>query len=1132
MSLLEPSIEPGTVVAERFVIERLAGAGGMGRVYAAQDRTDGSTIALKLLHGFAQDESGRFRREAEVLRALDHPGIVRYVAHGETRGVPFLAMEWLDGEDLGERIARGRVPIEDTIALARAVADALGAAHAIGIVHRDVKSSNVRLTARGPVLVDFGIARAPDFGAASITQTGVLIGTPLTMSPEQARGRRDVDARADVFSLGCVLYECITGVAPFAARSTVAVLARILLDEVAPLSSLREGVPPAVDAIVRRMLEKDPDARPPNAAAVRDLFDRFGAGLSMTPPAPERRGLSLAENRYATCVVLRAAHALDATMAADRTIADPIALRDIAGTHGALLEKLADGSIVAVVLGGTREEQAARGARCALALRDATGLATAVAAGRATTGAQIPVGDAIDRALAALELAEAGAVATDETTSKLLTGRFVIEGRGGRTRVVGASSGVRFAVRGRSTPFVGRKREVASLAALVDEALDEGSPRAALVLATAGLGKSRLALELETRVRESRPDARCVSLTADDALASSPNAFARALTRALARDASLAELPSDLAPFARDLAALELSPDDEALVGLLRRDSTARRARHARALTAVFDLASRSGLALILDDAQWIDGASASLIDDALASAASRGIAVVALARPEGTPLFSGRVVEELRLSALASRASEELARHILGSGADDASLAHAVAAAAGHPLLLEEILRAGHGEAGDDVVALVQGRIAQLEPAARLVLRAASVLGVRASEAAIASLVNRDRAGAASAIDACVRAELLDRVRAPAGSDPAVAFRHALMRDAAYSMLTEEDRALGHKLALAWLEGAGEPDRLVLAEHAIRAARTDTDRAEAADRLVAASHASPRAVDALAMLERAQKLGESAGSAGERTLATVARQRAFWIGREGARVAAGARLSDEITRGRAAGDVRTLVAALPTRAWIYAATGRPADAARDLDEAAALVADDIDRFHVLKGRSIVAFFLGDIEEAIQLTDDAVAGATALGMKRERATYMHNAAEWRVRLGRFDEAEELLATSSSEATACGEAAIVVLNAALRGYVRAVRVGVALPEAELDEMKLAGDRFGSVGVAWEEATVRFFHAHAVAESRNPERARAAFETLAVDARRLELPTYVEAAERALNALDRGERPSLR
>jgi serine/threonine protein kinase len=183
-------VQPAEVIADRFEIQRLAGSGGMASVFLATDRRSGDPIALKMVLGEAEPEAvERFVLESRVLAQLSHPGIVRYVSHGRVDGRLFLAMEWLDGVTLSQRLASTGLTIDESIAVVRQVAEALGVAHRQGIVHRDVKPGNIFLVG-GDVakvkLLDFGIARLRST-AAGVTQTGVVIGTPGYMAPEQAR---------------------------------------------------------------------------------------------------------------------------------------------------------------------------------------------------------------------------------------------------------------------------------------------------------------------------------------------------------------------------------------------------------------------------------------------------------------------------------------------------------------------------------------------------------------------------------------------------------------------------------------------------------------------------------------------------------------------------------------------------------------------------------------------------------------------------------------------------------------------------------------------------------------------------------------------------------------------------------
>jgi Tfp pilus assembly protein PilF len=264
------SAELGSIVDGRFFLETVAGSGGMGRVYSAIDLRANTRIALKRV----DVDDVRFAREARVLAELAHPAIVRHVADGRCDdGSRYLAMEWLEGEDLAQRLKRGPLSIEETIALGTRVSDALAAAHEAGIVHRDIKPSNLFLVG-GRVadvkIVDFGLARAPATETVR-TRTGSFLGTPGYMAPEQARGE-SIGPTADVFALGCVLYECLTGERAFKGTHLVAVLSNLLTGATPRPRARVPRVPRALDALVVRMLSRQPSQRPANGSeVVREL---------------------------------------------------------------------------------------------------------------------------------------------------------------------------------------------------------------------------------------------------------------------------------------------------------------------------------------------------------------------------------------------------------------------------------------------------------------------------------------------------------------------------------------------------------------------------------------------------------------------------------------------------------------------------------------------------------------------------------------------------------------------------------------------------------------------------------------------------------------------------------------------
>ncbi|MEJ7730554.1 MAG: serine/threonine-protein kinase [Polyangiaceae bacterium] len=283
-------LEPGAVVAERFEVERLAGRGGAGAVFRARDRQSREWVALKVLRGQDRLHRSRFAREAAILAELRHPAVVRYVAHGEAEAGVWLAMEWLEGETLSARLGRGKLAPAEALALCADVAGALAAAHARGIVHRDLKPSNLFLVgglagaAPRVRVLDFGVARLL---AQPMTRTGAIIGTPGYMAPEQVRGASEVDARADLFALGCVLFECLTGKRAFGGDQAMPILLRILLEEPPRLCDVDADLPEVLDALLVRLLAKAPADRP---ASAREVLAELGRIAQSGAGGDRRRG--------------------------------------------------------------------------------------------------------------------------------------------------------------------------------------------------------------------------------------------------------------------------------------------------------------------------------------------------------------------------------------------------------------------------------------------------------------------------------------------------------------------------------------------------------------------------------------------------------------------------------------------------------------------------------------------------------------------------------------------------------------------------------------------------------------------------------------------------------------------------
>jgi serine/threonine protein kinase len=274
---------------------RQLGEGGMGVVFEAEDARLKRKVALKVMRPeAAAHPQGRARilREAEAVAALSHDHIVTILDVGEERGVPFFVMPLLQGESLQERLARHRLmPVAEAVLVGREVAEGLAAAHAAGLIHRDVKPGNVWLEAPNDrvKLLDFGLARAAA-GDARLTRTGAVLGTPAFMAPEQAGGKPG--HRADLFSQGAVLYEMLTGRRPFPGETVMEVLAAVLRERPPAPASVNPTVPAALSALVMALLEREPGQRPATARQVAALLREAGPTATVPPPLPQAARLS------------------------------------------------------------------------------------------------------------------------------------------------------------------------------------------------------------------------------------------------------------------------------------------------------------------------------------------------------------------------------------------------------------------------------------------------------------------------------------------------------------------------------------------------------------------------------------------------------------------------------------------------------------------------------------------------------------------------------------------------------------------------------------------------------------------------------------------------------------------------
>ena len=833
------------------------GAGGMGAVYRATDRVDGGRVAVKLT--VATTGLARALREAEALQTLVHPQIVRYVDHGRAPGGElYLVMEWLEGEDLAARLARAPLTLRESVDVTRRVAEALGFAHARGLIHRDVKPGNVFLVEGDPSRVkvlDFGLARAGV--STELTQAGILVGTPAYMAPEQARGASALDARVDVFALGCMLFKCITGRSPFLANDLVAVLAKVLIEDPPHLQDLRPDVPRELDALVWRMLAKDPAMRPDDGHEVAEALATLHVGeghveIAFPPSVASAPMLTDAEQRIVSVIVTsRPLGADEATLVSEASSvhSTPEGLESIAEGFGARYERLLDGTVVVTMLGERNViDQAERAARCAMAFRAALpttpiGLAT----GRGELSGSSLVGEAIDRAVRLMNGAARAGVVVDEITAGLLSARFETQSDSG-TWLVGerdASEDARLLM-GKRTPCVGRERELGMLQALYEDCVVESASRVAVVLASAGVGKSRLRHEWLRRLGVEK-DRTEVWLARGDSLAagSSLGMLGQLVRRALGDPKTPAALTERVVRVVPASEAMRVAEFLGELLGVTFPDTpqlhAARKDRRLMGdqLRSAFEAwlkaeCTAHPVVLVLEDLHWGDVSTVRFLEAALRTCADLPLLVVAFARPEAMDIFPNLFTERggqtIRLGDLTRRASENLIRHVLGVHTEKDVVDRLVDRAAGNALYLEEILRAwseGRGERlPDTVLAMMQARLEGFGADERRVLRAASIFGETFWEDGVVDLLGETSATEVRGwLALLVEREAMSR-RTESRIDGAreLVFRHALFREAAYAMLTKQDREAGHLRAAEWLERAGENDCAALAEHFERA--------------------------------------------------------------------------------------------------------------------------------------------------------------------------------------------------------------------------------------------------------------------------------------------------------------------
>lgn len=848
---------------DRFTVDARVGGGASGDIFKATDETNGKIVALKVLRNTATEaEQARFKREIAVIADLRHPNIVDYVSHGVwTDGRLFLAMEWLDGEDLSKRQRRAPLGTRDAVEVIRRAAQALAAIHSRGIVHRDLKLSNLFLVrGRGTAvkLIDFGVVK-PQGPDEFETEVGTILGTPHYMAPEQARGV-DVDARADVYSLGSVLFRLLTGRNVFETEHVIALLGRLVLEDPPRPSQFRFDIPEKLDAVVHRAISRNREERYENAGEFARALARVGALNNdapqversasqvrpRTPPAreentgttgnrPTRPGLRM---RRVVAVML---YDLGET-SIDRSIGD--SLTDIAG-EDVRIEPLAGGKTVAVLgVEHSRGDEVMRAARAALQmLAEYPDARAVVSTGHAVMARSNLAGEALDRAAAQLQRASSGTVRLDMHAAAALERRFEIQRDGDGANLLREDPRdlAPRKVLGKPTPTVGREKEIAELQGIYSSMLGDSFPRAAIVLGATGIGKTRVLSELTQRLDLAPVPPEVLLCRGDSHGGTSVSALGKALrvTMGVKDGAPIREqvqlvkryvrsrLPRSLhflAAFMGELVGVPFPDQSDEPLRAARANDQLMQSRIRMALEAYFRTqAGRIPQVLMLDDAHAADDTSVELIDWILACPDIR-FSVFAFAQPEidnrRPNMWGSARTARLTLEPIADSMAERIVQAALPD-LPETKRGELVRRAAGNPLVLEELVRCvgeGRDELPLTVQAMVQLRLDRLDKNVREVVRAASVFGQTFWTGGLVALLDRD---VESDLEAAEEGEVI--VKQPntrVEGQVEWTFRQALVRDAAHTSLLDEDKKALHLAAGEWLEDAGNVDLGLIAHH------------------------------------------------------------------------------------------------------------------------------------------------------------------------------------------------------------------------------------------------------------------------------------------------------------------------